>query len=114
MATSRTRRRRSRHLAHLSPAVVWWLRHGDYLSHDEARHLGLTGEPAVLQVWVLQGCDETFGAGKRPLWTRRRLRAAGYGEAIDALVTAGKAPADDAFKRPADTLEPEPALMPPA
>lgn len=101
MPANRTRRRRSRQAMQLSPAVRWWLDHGGYLDHDEAARLGMGGQGAPLQVWVLNGCDESFGQGKRPMWTRRRLREAGYGPEIDALIAAGKAPADDAFTRKA-------------
>ena len=103
MATNRTRRRRGRQLTQLTPPVHWWLEHGGSLSHEESARLGMTDQAAVLQVWVLNGCDETFSRARPPLWSRIMLRAAGYGDAIDALIAAGKAPADDAFtRRPTD------------
>ncbi|MEQ8813542.1 MAG: hypothetical protein RLO51_16835 [Thalassobaculum sp.] len=99
MPTNRRRRRRDLRLTQLSPAVSWWLRHGGYLDHDEAARLGMAGDGAPLQVWLLEGDDDSFGSGRRPLWTRRRLREAGYGEAIDALIAAGRTPPDGYFKR---------------
>ena len=65
--------------------AVWWLENGGILSLDECRAAGFDDpEDAAWGLFVLHFGDEPTGAGPS-VWTRQRLRDAGYSADIDAI-----------------------------
>lgn len=85
MATKRMKRTRNRRFADLPDFVIWWLKNGGILNTDECRATGFVDpKDAAWGLFVLHYGDEPAGAGPR-VWTRQRLRAAGYGAEVDAI-----------------------------
>ena len=71
--------------AELPDWCVWWLVSGGILDIDECRAAGF-GDPsaAAWGLFILHYGDEPPGVGPR-VWTRQRLRAAGYAAEVDAI-----------------------------
>ena len=96
MPTKRMKRTRNRRFAELPDFVLWWLKTGGILDTDECRTAGFDNPSnAAWGLFVLHYGDEPAGAGGR-VWTRGRLREAGYGVEVDLVEERHRAEAAEA------------------
>lgn len=94
MPTKRMKRTRNRRFAELPDFVIWWLKTGDILNMVECRAAGFDNPSAAAWgLFALFYGDEPAGAGGR-VWTRQRLREAGYGLEVAAIEERGAAHED--------------------
>ena len=81
----RKRRNPKIRYAELPDYAVWWLENGGILNPDQCRAAGFEDPGyAAMGLFVLHYGDEPAGASPH-VWTRERLRAAGYGEEVDTV-----------------------------
>lgn len=86
MPTKRTRRARHRRFSELPDYVLWWLKNGRSLNRDECRAAGFDDPEAA--AWGLLGLRynmEPVASAPPHVWSRQRLREAGYGAEVDAV-----------------------------
>ena len=71
--------------AELPDFVAWWFENGGILNFNECRAAGFDDpKNACWGLFVLYYGDEPTGAGPR-VWTRQRLREAGYGPEVAVI-----------------------------
>jgi hypothetical protein len=89
----------------MPPGAAWWLQNGRSLSISEALDLGLAERDA----WQASALHYGWPiAARSTFWARQDLRAAGYGDAIDAHVAAGRCPPDGWRNGPTAAVVPFP------
>jgi hypothetical protein len=75
--------------------VVWWLEHGRYLNSDECCEVGFENpERAVWGLFTLNNGTEPPHVAPH-VWTRQKLRAAGYDTEIDIIEARERAERDE-------------------
>ena len=81
--------------AELPDYVVWWLKTGGILDLDECRAAGFDNpKDAAWGIFILHFGDEPPTVAPH-VWTRQRLREAGYGADADAIEERERAEAAD-------------------
>ena len=88
---SRKRRNPKIRRAALPDFVIWWLKTGGILNMDECLSAGFENPDTA--AWGLLGLyyGEEPGHAAPHVWTRQRLRDAGYGAEVDAIEERARA-----------------------